>query len=267
MARTLTDLTALLSDLAPLAAAEDWDNVGWLLEPEDPPPITRVLLAIDLTESVLVEALSQQIPMILAYHPVLFKGLKRLTSKTPTERIVRSALRHGLAVYSPHTALDAAIGGMADWLAGAFGPGETRPLESRPTLPPGVGAGRLLRLEQPLGLQLALERVKAHLGLPGLRLAAADCHAAGKPIETVAVCPGAGGSLFERLGAVDLLLTGEMRHHDVLSRRESGTSVMLTDHTHCERGYLPLLADKLRALAPDVDFLLSKCDREPLVWV
>jgi putative NIF3 family GTP cyclohydrolase 1 type 2 len=85
----------------------------------------------------------------------------------------------------------------------------------------------------------------------------------------VAVCPGAGGTLFADLPrgpkGPDLLLTGEMRHHDVLDRVASGTSVVLTDHTNCERGWLPILRSALLArLGNSVSVALSTVDRDPL---
>ena len=64
---------------------------------------------------------------------------------------------------------------------------------------------------------------------------------------------------------MDLLVTGEMRHHDVLARVASGTSVILTDHSHSERGYLPVLAARLaEALASGVEVRVSEVDADPL---
>src|SRR5690606_5087407 len=92
----------------------------------------------------------------------------------------------------------------------------------------------------------ALTALKGHLRLPQVRLAAATRHLEGEPIRTLAACPGAGGKLFESVRDVDLLLTGEMRHHDVLAHNARGTSVVLCDHTNTERGFLPVLAERLR---------------------
>ena len=88
--------------------------------------------------------------------------------------------------------------------------------------------------------------------------------ARGRLIESLAVCPGAGGSVFEKLGAVDLLLTGEMRHHDVLARVRQGTHVVLCDHTNTERGFLPVLADELTSRLPGVALHVAAEDKDPL---
>ena len=80
-----------------------------------------------------------------------------------------------------------------------------------------------------------------------------------------AVCAGEGGSVFEGCPTVDLLLTGEMRHHDVLARVSAGTSVILTDHTHTERGYLKHLAKYLsEAVGADSEVVISASDKDPL---
>ncbi|MGE5785841.1 MAG: Nif3-like dinuclear metal center hexameric protein, partial [Myxococcales bacterium] len=76
---------------------------------------------------------------------------------------------------------------------------------------------------------------------------------------------GAGGSVFERVEQADLLLTGEMRHHSILAAAANGLSVVVTDHTNTERGYLPQLADMLRRRLGDIQISIAKSDRDPLV--
>jgi dinuclear metal center YbgI/SA1388 family protein len=251
--------------LAPLEWAEPWDNVGLIIEPKER-PIANVFLTIDLTEESLLEARNKHADLIVAYHPPIFSGLKRITQKAPLERIVIDAIRNDIAVYSPHTALDAAPNGMNVWLAQALGEGTLAPIVPLPNAPPGVGMGRFVELAQPRALNDLLSLIKQHLGLSQLRIAAAPEHKRGIPIRRAAVCAGAGGSIFEKCGHVDLLLTGEMRHHDILARVAAGTTVILTDHTNTERGYLPHLAEYLRrALGSDVEIVISQTDQDPLV--
>ena len=86
-------------------------------------------------------------------------------------------------------------------------------------------------------------------------------------IRKIAVCAGAGGSVFEKLSGYDLYFTGEMRHHDVVSRASSGSSVILCEHTHTERGYLRVLGQRLASeTSSAVVFHLSQRDRDPLSW-
>jgi dinuclear metal center YbgI/SA1388 family protein len=128
------DVVDVLETLAPLAGAEEWDNVGLLVGSPDW-PAKRLLLTIDLTESVLTEATDWLAHMIVAYHPPIFRPLTTLTDATAAERIALGAARAGVAVFSPHTALDAAEDGVNDWLAAGLGSGDRRALVSVSTLP------------------------------------------------------------------------------------------------------------------------------------
>src|SRR6185369_1062109 len=101
--------------------------------------------------------------------------------------------------------------------------------------PADVGAGGLLELDTPISLGEAVTRLKAHLALATVRVAAAPAHAAGAAIARIAVCAGAGGSLFERVHDAELFVTGELRHHDVLAKLRAGSSVILSEHSHTER--------------------------------
>lgn len=124
----------VIESIAPPADAAEWDNVGllvggagWRGSP--------LLLTIDLTEPVLDEAVEGGAGMILAYHPPIFRPLPRLTDAPGGQGIVLEAARNGIAVYSPHTALDAVTGGINDWIAEGLGPGDVRALTPGATLP------------------------------------------------------------------------------------------------------------------------------------
>lgn len=138
MALPLARVLELLETLAPLRFAESWDNVGLLLEPQARHEIGRVLLTIDLTSAVLDEAGQRGAELVVAYHPPIFNGLKRVRASRSAEAIVAGALSRGIAVYSPHTALDAAPDGVNDWLAAAAGAGDVQPL--LPSQPSQAGA-------------------------------------------------------------------------------------------------------------------------------
>jgi dinuclear metal center YbgI/SA1388 family protein len=115
--------------VAPTRFAAPWDNVG-LLVGDAARPVERVLLTIDLTRAVLDEAVRGAHSAVVAYHPPLFEAQKRFVAGS----IAFEAARAGMAVYSPHTALDVAEGGTNDVLAMAAGLSDTqplRPLESR----------------------------------------------------------------------------------------------------------------------------------------
>lgn len=260
----LLEIVSVLQSIAPLQLAADWDNVGLLIEPEPAAAarINTLLLTIDLTDPVFEEALEQEAELIVAYHPPIFGGLKRLTQKTASERVALGAARRGVFVYSPHTALDAAQDGVNDWLAGAFGAARKRAIEAS-ALSDQEGQGRFVELIEPLRLDAAIAKVKQHLGLGQIRVARP--HADANPLLTsVALCAGAGGSILSGVEA-DLLLTGEMRHHDILAQQARGRSVIVCDHTNTERGYLPVLRARLmRQLPESVRVVAARADRDPL---
>lgn len=126
---TVGDVARVLEDIAPLSLAQSWDNVG-LLTGDPATPCRSVLCCIDLTPAVLDEAIAGKCDLILAYHPPLFRPIARLLAdSTDMDALIYRAIAAGIAIYSPHTALDAAEGGSNDVLAELCGLRETEPFE------------------------------------------------------------------------------------------------------------------------------------------
>lgn len=120
------DVVRAIEAIAPPHLAEDWDNVG-LLVGDAQGQAKKVMLCIDLTEAVLAEAASAGAGMVMAYHPAIFKPISRVTAQAAP--VVYAAARRGIAIYSCHTALDAAPGGVNDILADALGVTVRRPIK------------------------------------------------------------------------------------------------------------------------------------------
>lgn len=112
---------------APPALQESWDNSG-LQVGDASAECTGVMICLDPTEEVVAEAMSKGCNLVLSHHPLLFKGLKRITGATPVARCVATAIRHNVAIYSAHTSLDSAEGGVSYALAAALGARVTRVL-------------------------------------------------------------------------------------------------------------------------------------------
>src|SRR5687768_11206787 len=102
----LKELLCVLDEIAPTRYAEPWDNVGLLAGDEDQ-EVNRAILTIDDTRAVAEESKREKCDLVIAYHPPIFDGLKRITASS----LVYDAIRRGVAIYSPHTALDVADGG------------------------------------------------------------------------------------------------------------------------------------------------------------
>jgi len=124
-AMQVRDLARAMEAIAPTALAEPWDNVGLLVGDEEA-SVTRVMLVIDCTRAVVAEARNERCEAIVSYHPVIFEGRKRFVAGSPAF----DAARAGIAVYCPHTALDAADGGTNDVLADAVGMSQRGPLRA-----------------------------------------------------------------------------------------------------------------------------------------
>jgi len=257
----LTTVIQTLENIAPLNMAEEWDNVGLLINPLRPRSVKKILLTIDLTEAVADEAIASKTDLIVAYHPILFRPASRLNADNVYDRTVMKLIQKNIAVYSPHTALDAVIGGVNDWLADGVGEGQVsilQPLENS-----DAGQGRLVELKKPVKLKTLTQRIKKYLGLSNLRIAAP---AEERPIKTVALCAGAGTDAFKGIEA-DCFLTGEMSHHNILATTLGGAHVILCEHTNTERGYLPVFGKILRkALGSSVETVVSNIDADPIVF-
>ncbi|KAG5649947.1 hypothetical protein H0H81_001366, partial [Sphagnurus paluster] len=200
-----------------------------------------------------------------SYHPPIFKGLQSLTLKNPLQSSLLRCAAEGISIYSPHTALDSVWGGVNDWLAEGVldgkDSGTVSSLVGDKMSSTGVnegGEGRLVTLHSSISMSILESRIKKHLNL------------------THPICAGSGGTMLVGKKA-DVYFTGEMSHHEVLGSVAAGTHVILCGHTNTERGYLPVLASKLRhELARDTDqdhgaagfdVAVSQADHHPLQLV
>lgn len=279
-----------MNKLYPLALADArWDNVGLLLDNfplENQQPI--VLLANDLTTAVCEEAIAKQASVIVAYHPFIFRGLKAITHNDTQQSSLLRLARHGVAVYCPHTSVDAAPGGINDWLADAC-IGSTLVSESSATIeeasrtilqsvPGGVlpagfegaGYGRKVTLKSAIPARMLLANLKEELGVsfanvafrqPGTLDAALD-----RKISSFAVCAGSGADVFGDCDA-DVLVTGELSHHAALKYAERGQLAVALMHSSSERGFLkdrlaPRLLEVLSQAGVNAEVFISEKDVE-----
>ncbi|KAF9357135.1 hypothetical protein BGX26_004206 [Mortierella sp. AD094] len=270
--------------IAPQSLAEHaWDNVGLLVEAPYPRSRVaaatpqRVFLTIDFTSAVVDEALNDpSVGVIIAYHPPIFRGLKRLQLKDTKQRMVLQCAAKGVSVYSPHTSCDSCEDGVNDWLLKGFGDAGTSsvyvPAESPPAGHEKSGKGRIFTFYKPQPVQQVIDQIKSHLGMKHVRAAIHPSHASNdRLISTVGVWAGSGSEMMNH--KADLFLTGELGHHDVLEALEQNSTVVLCEHSNTERGYLSdTLKPKLEELlAKDggegVEVIVSQTDKDPLVVV
>lgn len=108
---TINEIVQFLETVAPPALQESYDNAGLVVgNPEA--EISSALVTIDVTEAVVDEAIEKKAGLIIAHHPIIFSGIKKLTGKNYVERTVLKAIKNDVAIFAAHTNLDAVIGGV-----------------------------------------------------------------------------------------------------------------------------------------------------------
>ena len=202
------DITAAIESFAPLSIQEKWDNSGLCIgSPED--KVTSVLLGLDCTPELVDEAIACGADMIVTHHPLIFSGLKKISSDNPVGEAVVKAIRAGISIYAAHTNADKVIAGVSGAMASRLGLDNVTILDDEGE---GTGLGVVGDLPEPLDAEEAVALVKEKFGLKMLRTSRP---VQGK-ISRVAMCGGSGGSLIgaaQKSGA-QLYLTGDVSYHN-----------------------------------------------------
>lgn len=251
-------------------ADKSWDNTGLLVDSSTENLTTsegkcKILLTIDLTQSVANEAIEKNSNVVIAYHPFIFRGLKSITQKDPQQKSLIKLIQNNISVYSPHTAVDSAKGGVNDFLAdGILG---NLKEASREVIQPdakeeGCGMGRILTLAESASLSDLVKNVKQSLNLTHVQVATASEVSQPQDVRTIAICAGSGGSVFKGTKA-DLYFTGELSHHEALYFTETGSSIIACNHSNTERAFLQVLKLQLEKELPDAEIEVSEFDKDP----
>ena len=242
----VSDVVRAIEAAAPLQLQDEWDNSGLQVGFPDS-PVHRVLTCLDITEAVLDEASARGCDMIVSHHPLLFHPLRQVSCATYQQRCVVKALSAGIALYSAHTSLDNAPGGINYRIASIIG---MHDLEWLQPLPGGNGgSGVIGTLDSVVPDVEFLKNLKQAFGVECLRHTAP----AGRPVRTVAVCGGSGAFLMAdalRLGA-DAFVTGEFHYHDYFEA--DGMLLAELGHYQSEKCAVGLLSDILSAALPELE--------------
>ena len=121
----IKEILSILEEMAPLAYAEDFDNVGLLVGNQEN-EATGILVCHDALESVIDEAILKNCNLVVCFHPIIFSGLKKITGKNYVERSVLKAIKNDIAIYAVHTALDNHKNGVNKIFSDALGMVNTR---------------------------------------------------------------------------------------------------------------------------------------------
>ncbi|MBA4166877.1 MAG: Nif3-like dinuclear metal center hexameric protein [Chitinophagaceae bacterium] len=205
---TISDIAFYLESIAPLALQEDYDNAG-LITGNPKWQCTGILCTLDVTEEVIAEAVSKNCNCIVAHHPIIFRGLKKITGSGHVEKAVISAIKNDVAIYAAHTNLDNIIDGVNGKIADKIG------LKNRQVLAPlapGTGAGLMGELDGDLPAEKFLQLLKKTFGLELVKYT----RTSKAIIRRVAICGGAGSFLIPRAldAGMDAYVTADIRYHE-----------------------------------------------------
>lgn len=204
------EVARIIEEFAPLSLQESYDNAGLIVGSPDDELRGGILLAVDVTDEVIDEAVELGFGMIVTHHPIIFHPLKRLNRASQVERCVERAIRNDIALYACHTNLDSAGGGMSWRLGEILGLEGMRILQPSPAGDTGFGV--VGRLPEPVPFGDFMSRVRGRLGVRAIR----HSDVVRDEVTTVALCTGAGASLMEdaRASGCDLYLTADLRYND-----------------------------------------------------
>lgn len=260
---TIADVAKQLEAFAPVALAEDWDNVG-LLVGDSAGVAERVMTCLTLTQGVAAEAIERQANLVVTHHPLPFRPLKRITTDSPAGGILWQLIRAGISVYSPHTALDSAAEGINQQLADGLNLAEAAPLMpvDLSSDGPPLGAGRCGAVLAPTTLGMLVSDACNLLSVNYVRMVGSD----DQPVHRVAVACGSGGSFLDAAieAGADALVTGEATFHTLLDAQAANVAVVLTGHYASERFALENLADWLKSQLPELHVWASTAESDPL---
>jgi dinuclear metal center YbgI/SA1388 family protein len=258
---TIQEVADVLAQLAPLALAESWDNVG-LLVGDPAAPARRVMTCLTITPETAAEAVANRADLVVSHHPLPFRPLKSITAATLPGRLLLQLIGGSVAVYSAHTAFDSARAGINQHWAIGLGLQEIRPLVPLAAADPDEGGGRCGMTGEPLTLRELAERAKTFLGLREVAIVGED----DQPVSRAAIACGSGASFLEAAAAeaCEAFVTGEASLHACLEAQARGMGMVLVGHFASERFAMLAMADYLTDQLADVEVWASRSERDPL---
>ena len=236
------DIIEVIEEFAPLSLQEGWDNSGLCIgSPED--PVTSVLFGLDCTPELVDEAVACGADMIVTHHPLIFSGLKKISSDNKVGEAVIKAIKAGISIYAAHTSADKVIAGVSGAMAARLGLENVRILDEDGD---GTGLGVVGDLPRPLTADEAVALVKERFGLEVMKTS--------RPLEgmisRVAMCGGSGGSLIGAAmkSGAQLYISGDISYHNFFTA--DGFMIMDIGHYESEIEIVDILFSLIKKKFP-----------------
>jgi len=235
---TVSQVYDFINAIAPFDTQEDFDNSGLLVGSMEQ-EVRGIHVAMDVTASVLEEAIEAGANLIVTHHPMMFRGRKTLTDADREGRLLRRMIRHGISLIAAHTNLDRAPGGINDVLAQVIGLEEIT----------GEDFVRVGKLPAPMtAADLALHLEKT------LHTTVRVMGYEDEIIDRVGLCSGSGDDYWPQAAALgaDAFITGETHHHIVLDAADADMVLFECGHHATEEPGIFALADALQKWTNEV---------------
>lgn len=253
----LQHIIDIIESVAPLRWQEEWDNSGLQVGNRNA-DVNKVLLATDVTESVVSEAIALKCDLIISHHPLIFHPLKQLCGQTPQARCAETAIKNNIAIYSSHTAMDSWLNGVSGRMAEKIGINDYHILQPTGQDEPIHGLGVIGQLPRPITLTELLQLVKTAFEAPVLRY----IPGAKDTIQTIALCGGAGAEFAQeaiKQGA-DAFITADVKYHDFI---DCAGNIALIDMDHwVSEHFTRDIFNEL--LSKHITTIISQQDKSPI---
>ena len=259
MTINVSDVIGIMENIAPLSLAESWDNCG--LQVGNPKgTVKRVRVALDPLPAVIDQAVKDGVDLLITHHPLIFSPMKSVDFSSKIGSIISQCALNDMALFSAHTNLDIAWGGLNDLLAGMLGIKSSVPLlegqgcSSCPS--ENQGLGRVGELVEETTLKALAEMVKLKLSAPFVRIT-------GDPemqVSRVALCTGSGGSLMKEFlnSGAQVYISGDLKYHDARDAEDAGLGLVDAGHFFTEH----IVVENLRSR---LDRTLKECGHDVVV--
>lgn len=245
----IKDIINKIESIAPKSYAEQWDNVGLMIGDEES-DVRNVLVALDVTSDVVRQAIDNKCGLIISHHPMFFDSIKAIDFSQPIGKMIKALIENNISVYSYHTNIDAAEGGINTALADLFKLNNIHILQENENNN-DVGIGRIGELSTPLSVKELCDFTKNVLDTPFVRCVCKDENII---IKRLAVASGSCAdliSLAKKKGA-EAIITGDVKYHQALNSLDEDIVVIDAGHFPTEKIVLDIFRMLLKNLNVDV---------------
>lgn len=261
--KRVKDIIEIMEDFAPINLKEDFDNVGLMVGDKEK-EVKKVLLALDCTLEVIEEAKAKNVDLIITHHPLLFRKPSTITTDTLVGKKIIELIKNDISLYSSHTNLDSASGGLNETIVNILGYESKELIEvNKNARNANEGLGRFIRLDKEISLEDLIREVKEKLNISGLKVVKAS-----EKVKNIAVINGSGSSFFDiayKKGA-DCIITGDTTYHFASDYKEMGVSIIDTGHFLSEWIVFLEVINKLKDKLKEVEIIISKHSEDPYTF-